>query len=482
MEKRDKIIVLVLSLLFLGANLWFISNGRWELNSIPVFIFLVFIAIFRLDYIIWIIVFFVPLSVGLHEFFPELPFNLFIPTEPLLFAITLLFFLKLFQEQTFDNGIINHPVSIAIYLNLIWILVTSVTSTMPLVSFKFLFSRLWFIIPFYFIASQLFSNLKNYNKFAWLYIIPLLGVIVYTIFNHASISLFDHHAAHSAMKPFYNDHTAYGAILAMFIPFSAGFMVRYAKKDLPLFFVALLVTLVLVGALLLSYSRAAWISLIGAVAVFIVIELRIKFVSLLLVGFAILLVLFSQREQILLTLEQNRQDSSGDLSEHVQSISNVTTDASNLERLNRWNSAFKMFAEKPVFGWGPGTYMFQYAPFQMAREKTIISTNAGDMGNAHSEYIGPLAESGVMGTLTFMLIVITVIYTGIKVYLNTKRRRIKILSMCALMGLITYFIHGVLNNFLDTDKASVPFWAFVAMLVALDVYHVGDKEELEEEN
>jgi O-antigen ligase len=263
----------------------------------------------------------------------------------------------------------------------------------------------------------------------------------------------------------------------MFIPFSAGFMIRYAKKDLPLFFVALLVTVVLVIALLLSYSRAAWISLIGAVAVFVVIELRIKFVTLLIIGIAILAILFSQREQILLTLEQNRQDSSGDLSEHVQSISNVTTDASNLERLNRWNAAFKMFAEKPFFGWGPGTYMFQYAPFQMARDKTIISTNAGDMGNAHSEYIGPLAESGVLGTITFLFIVITVIYTGIKVYINTNRRRIKILSMSALMGLITYLTHGILNNFLDTDKASVPFWAFAAMLVALDIYHVKDEKE-----
>jgi len=43
------------------------------------------------------------------------------------------------------------------------------------------------------------------------------------------------------------------------------------------------------------------------------------------------------------------------------------------------------------------------------------------------------------------------------------------------LGLSTYFIHGFLNNFLDTDKASVPVWGFMAMLVALEVYH--KKEE-----
>jgi hypothetical protein len=47
------------------------------------------------------------------------------------------------------------------------------------------------------------------------------------------------------------------------------------------------------------------------------------------------------------------------------------------------------------------------------------------------------------------------------------------------MGISTYFVHGFLNNFLDTDKASVPFWGFLAMLVCIDVYH---KNQMEEED
>jgi hypothetical protein len=31
-------------------------------------------------------------------------------------------------------------------------------------------------------------------------------------------------------------------------------------------------------------------------------------------------------------------------------------------------------------------------------------------------------------------------------------------------------VHGVFNNSLDTDKLSVPFWAFTAVVVALDLY------------
>ncbi|MEZ4939213.1 MAG: O-antigen ligase family protein, partial [Crocinitomicaceae bacterium] len=176
-------------------------------------------------------------------------------------------------------------------------------------------------------------------------------------------------------------------------------------------------------------------------------------------------------DTIVMKLEKNRQDSSAELAEHVQSISNISTDASNLERLNRWSSAWRMFKERPFVGWGPGTYMFQYAPFQLSAEKTIISTNAGDKGNAHSEYIGPLAESGVFGMLSFLIIIIAAIYSAVKLYPRVKDPEHRLYLMSLFLGLITYLIHGLLNNFLDTDKASATFWGFIAAIVAIQVYH-----------
>jgi O-antigen ligase len=102
---------------------------------------------------------------------------------------------------------------------------------------------------------------------------------------------------------------------------------------------------------------------------------------------------------------------------------------------------------------------------------TLISTNAGDLGNAHSEYIGPLSESGLLGGISFLLIAIYSLYIGIRLYLNAKREEVRFLSLSVVLGLSTYFIHGFLNNYLDTDKASVPFWGFIAIITALDIYH-----------
>ena len=171
-----------------------------------------------------------------------------------------------------------------------------------------------------------------------------------------------------------------------------------------------------------------------------------------------------------MTLQQNSEESSTDFKTHISSISNISSDASNLERINRWSCAIRMFEDKPIFGYGPGTYMFNYGPYQLKENRTIISTNAGDMGNAHSEYLGPLSESGVFGLLTFVLIVITVMYTAVHSYMRLTDKRLKSFVLTAIVSLVTYYVHGFLNNFLDTDKLSVPFWGFTALIVAIDIY------------
>jgi O-antigen ligase len=179
----------------------------------------------------------------------------------------------------------------------------------------------------------------------------------------------------------------------------------------------------------------------------------------------------------MVNLEQNRVESSGEFTEHVQSISNISTDQSNLERINRWSCALRMWKEKPLFGFGPGTYQFEYGRFQRSYEKTRISTDFGTRGNAHSEYLGPLSEAGIFGLLSVLFVIGTTIYTGLRVYFTSKRKSIQIFSLAVLIGLFSYYFHGLLNNFLDTDKISVLFWGFTAMLVAMDVYHRDKPEE-----
>ena len=231
---------------------------------------------------------------------------------------------------------------------------------------------------------------ENQRKMVWLYILGFLPVLIYTFSEHA-VRNFDQASANWVMNPFFNDHTSYGACLAMVIPFLLWqcFSPPYRGVKRLLIFV---LTIIFAVALILSYTRAAWVSLVGALGVFIILRFKIKSWIVLSSAFTVFVLLYSTLDSLLINMEQNKQDSSSNLTEHVESISNVSSDASNLERINRWKSAWEMFQDKPLFGFGPGTYAFEYAPYQQSKRQTIISTNAGDGGNAHSEYLGPLSE------------------------------------------------------------------------------------------
>ena len=468
-------VVYLLSFLFVLVNMYFVSKNQYYAYVLPFGIFFLLLYFFALDKLIWFIVFLTPLAITIKD--SDFGLGVSLPTEPLMAGVLLLFIIKIFYDWRFDKRFIKHPLTLAIFFNLLWLLLTSITSELPIVSIKFFISRLWFVVPFYFIMSKLIKNTHDIRTFSWLYIIPLLIVIIYTTIHH-SMWGFDTKAGHWVMSPFYNDHTAYGMILAFYLPITiaVAFTKEYSKSVRIYSIIA--VSIVFLG-FFLSYSRAAWLSFIAGIGVYLLVHFRIKLRYVLISLITVVGLFFAFQNQILDKLSKNDQDSSGNFMEHVSSSSNIATDASNLERINRWACAIRLFEERPVVGWGPGTYQFVYAPMQRAKEKTIISTDFGDGGNAHSEYLGPLAESGLLGSFSFILIGILILTTGIRVYYRASDTSTRYMIMGILVAFVTYFTHGFLNNFLDSDKASVPFWGFAAILVLIDIQQ---KEKIQQEN
>lgn len=454
--------------LYLIAVVFSLLNDFLYIFLLPVVLGVLYCAFYHLEYLLLFAVAFTPLSLNLEE--QEIAgVGLYLPTEPLLAGAMILMFFKMLSNKSIDKRIFHHPISYLIYIYLAWIGLTCITSEYPLVSVKFMITRLWFISTMFFLMTHIFQNQKRIWHFVLCYMFALTVVIVYTVVRHSEYG-FDKESAHWVMEPLFKDHTSYGAVLAMFTPMLLA-LLFWRNMNLLLRVILTIVMLILLIGLVLSYTRAAWISVVGAGGILIVLLLKVQLRTLLL-GTALaggLLVL--AWDDIQVSLKGNKQESSDKLEEHVSSISNVSSDASNLERLNRWNCAMEMFYERPVVGWGPGTYQFVYAPFQRSGDRTIISTNQGDGGNAHSEYLGPLCEQGFPGMILFISLLYMVSALAFRLFYQLHTYHNKLIVAGAYLGLMTYFIHGTLNNYLDTDKASVPFWGFIAILVAMDLYH-----------
>ncbi|MBJ05228.1 MAG: hypothetical protein CMP65_04950 [Flavobacteriales bacterium] len=468
-NNRPQFIVGFFSVLYLLILLFLSIDDNYAILILPVILSVILLAIFDYKNIFYPLIFLTPLSIPLSEISDFGLSEMALPTEPMLFGLLILTILQMIYNRHLFLPILKHPIVFYIFLYLVWMFITSLTSTMPIVSIKYFLSKVWFIFPLIFMGSLLFKEPKMIERFILLYIIPLSLVIIYTIIKHSGYD-FDKQSAHYMMSPFFRDHTSYGAIIAFFLPLT--FTLLFIKNHHWIIrFLIISIFLIMLIGFVLSFTRAAWLSLIISLILALIIRFKIDRRVLFSSPLILIFFIWFSQDPLIDFLEKNTQNTSDNLFEHVGSISNISTDASNVERINRWHCALYMFYDKPIYGFGPGTYQFQYAPYQLLKYYTVIRSNTGQGGNAHSEYLGPLSESGILGLISFLAMVIFVIVKGINMYYNSENKQQKTLILTLLISLLSYFLHGFFNNFLDTDKAAVPVWISIAILISLDLFY-----------
>jgi O-antigen ligase len=441
------------------------------LGVVP-FVFLVLLtAVFRSDILILLLSFIIPLSVEFDTIGGG--FGISLPDEPLLILLTATVLFKFLIDGNYDYRIFKQPITIAIFINLGWLIFDTFFSTMVWVSVKFLIARIWYVTTFYFLTVVLFKNLKNIHTFLWLHILGLIIVVFYTFVKHSQYD-FAQIVSFTIMQPFYVGHGVYAAALAFFIPYLLLNIIYAFRLKIPSWLLAITIftLMVFVLGVIFSYTRAAWLSLAGATALLALIMLKIRFKTLVIALASVVVLIFLNSDEIIYRLSLNKQNSAEGFDRHLESVSNINNDVSNLERVNRYVAALNMNKAKPFFGFGPGTYSFQYGVYQEPEFETPITTYFGDNGTCHSEYLGPLAESGWLGLLTFLAIIYLAYSVGYKIIFQTQNIEVKILAISTLVGLSTFLIHGLLNNYSETDKIAIILWGSFAIITALNQYHL----------
>jgi O-antigen ligase len=232
--------------------------------------------------------------------------------------------------------------------------------------------------------------------------------------------------------PFFRDHTIYAAVLVA----SLCLMPTTAPIEGRRRWLYLLPALALVAA----SSRAAWLSLLGAAWLTALITKPRLRPALLGLAFACIGTFYVMQ-------------------------SYLRTDVSSLERLNRWQCAWRMAADKPLTGFGPGTFMFEYFDYQRPEAMTRISItkpleergphNYGRGGGVHSEYLQALVETGWPGAFLWLFFVIVV-------FVSVFRQPIPSQHLFFGLALLTFLLHGLVNNFLHDARMALVFWGIVA--------------------
>lgn len=370
-----------------------------------------------------------------------------------------------------------HPVTGALVLLWFGLLLATLMSNMPVVSVKSLIIFTLYTVVFY---LQWFMYPKDgaekIKRAITCYFFGLLVVCALTTFEHGTF-LFARRMAMFVPSPFFSDHTIYGTCLAFFIPVLYYWIKTAASTTSKVFYSLCMALFVL--AIFTTYSRAVWMSLLVVLFVYYLLKIRvpIKTLSTGLVCILILVALF--QESAVEFLSQNRSDSKSrkaEVTDQIKSVGNISTDVSNLERINRWKSAISMFNDKPLSGHGPGTYQFNFISFQNPEDKTPISVNrANDSfsqglgGTAHSQYLLYASESGIFALIAFVACVLYTIKEAFTLYYNSTDEKEKLYIKALLGGYITFVFHSFFNNFLDIDKSASLFFLFSAGIILLAI-------------
>lgn len=136
-------------------------------------------------------------------------------------------------------------------------------------------------------------------------------------------------------------------------------------------------------------------------------------------------------------------------------------------RFKLWQIPIGMLRENPLFGVGIGNYLSAFTNYVFSHPELSVGWV---VYGAHSIYLTIGAEMGLAGLLVFALIIISIFRTGLylhKRFSSPSATYWRYLNAGILAALAAFLVNGLTSNTLLHPRAAVLFWFLVGMQGAL---------------
>ena len=390
-----------------------------------------------------------------------------LPTEPLLllnFGLAIVYMIA--YPDKIKKSIFTHPISILLLAHVGWIFISAVTGTYPLIGVKFWAAKLWYIGAL-FLLPMLWFSVKEIISLIRYSIYALIPLAVWILFRHSQ-SGFGFEEANIVMNPFFRNHVVYAVYLLLIIPFAyLEWIDRKRKGKKSWIWLAIIAFLAI--ALYFNYTRIAHIGLVLLPAAYLI--LRFQLTRICLLGFIALVIGLS----VWLTIDNKYMEIAPDYSttvahknfEDLLSATLKGKDVSSMERVYRWVAAGFMIQDRPLSGFGPGSFYENYQTFTVYAFRTYVSDNPERSG-IHNYFLMILVEQGVVGLLLFLALWIFALLRAEKLYHELEYPYEKTVAFVIYLTMISIGLVHLLNDLIETDKIGTFFFIGLALLVLLD--------------
>ena len=458
---RNKLELLFPLFILICSSIAIIAN-EWVIMALPFVVLFAWLSVIKPHWIYFLLVFSIPFSTEL-----DLPggFSTDFPDEILMWWMFGLGLVVLIKSRTFIKEIFSYPLTWAILIHWIWIMVTCISSTDIIYSIKYWLSKSWYLMNFYVLAIYFLKPGARKSIFALLMVFAA-GITVFIIeTKHATVG-FAFSEINQAVRPFYRNHVNYACLLVCVFPFVYPLWKKY-QGNLLIKMGILGAGVLLLTGIVFAYTRAAYISLFSILFFYPVIRYRLvnsAFILAVFISITAILYYATGNRYLELAPDYNKAVSHTDFSNLLEATPQGR-DISTMERLYRWVAGANMIADRPLVGFGPANFYNAYQSYTLTQFTTYVSDNA-EKSSIHNYYLMTAVEQGVPGLIIFLAILYFYFKMAETLWRSgTSWQKRWILSSVWSMGAILMIL--VFNDMVESDKVGSLFFINMAILVCV---------------
>lgn len=437
------------------------------LQLLPFAGLVVAVALLKYQLLFYLLIASIPISIS-YEISNALALNL--PTEPLMAGFLLLLPLYLILNPNKENkALLNHPLTLLLILMLLWSAITTVYSTEKLISLKFLLAKCWFVGSFGILTALVVKNLKQYKIWFWCFLIPLILVTIYILVRHYTFN-FSFALVNRTMSPFFRNHVDSAVTQVAFLPFVICSRFLFKKGSVARLIIDCSIPLLIIG-IYYSYTRAAIASVVIIAAVYVIVKFKLMYPTIvagIISIFAFLFIMQNNNAYLSYAPDYKKTIYHGNWKSHLRATI-ALKDISSMERVYRWVAGFRMAADKPVVGFGPGAFYKNYKKYTISSFKTYVSDNP-EKSTVHNYYLLVLIEQGIAGLLILLSIILITLIKGQQLFHSNLPPPYKYIVLASLMSFVVLLANNFLSDLVEVDKTGSLFFMNIAFIISIDLY------------
>jgi O-antigen ligase len=455
--------------LFLACIVLSIQLQSYLILAIPfIYILIPFVFDFcvnRTEDLFWLLIVMLPLSTELNI---TSSLGIDFPDEIFMILLTALVLIKiLHQPKCFPANLYHEPLFLLLLMMMSWVFISTCFASHPILSIKFFLARIWYIVPFVLLPQILLHSQTRVKKMVLLLLIPMLFIVIQTLFRHASYG-FSFVDIKKTINPFFRNHVNYSSMLVCLLAPAIALRYLTSTTNKNRKWISLAIFIGLIG-LFFSYSRGAWVALIvGILFAFLMYQNWVK--KIIIFAISLLLItgswLLANYHYMRFAPDHDRTIFHTDFSEHMAATISMK-DVSNAERFYRWVAGMRMFVERPVTGFGPNNFYPSYRPYTLNAFETWVSNNP-EHSSIHNYFLLTLAEQGIPGLILLTLLWLSMLFRLQYLYnkLQNQFDRIVTITVGAMLAMILTI--NLMSDMIETDKIGSLFWLCVGFVFILN--------------